>query len=165
MPDRRQRVLIALLLCWMLFPGLPVAAAPLEEFEKAIETIRCDCGCHPQTIADCACGRAGQMREEIAALIEGSGGSTPLTGDQVIAKYVANHGEQILIAPTATGFNLLAWIGPIIGLLLGLVLAVVVVRRLAARREPQPSVLPAGPPIEQDAVYRERLRRQLAEWD
>ena len=95
---------------------------------------------------------------------QGSGGSTPLTADEVIAKYVANHGEQILIAPTATGFNLLAWIGPIIGLLLGLVVAVVVVRRLA-RREPQPPVLPAGPPVEQDAVYRERLRRQLAEWD
>ena len=40
----------------------PAAMAYDEsEYLKAAETILCDCGCHPQSVADCACGRAAEL--------------------------------------------------------------------------------------------------------
>ena len=81
---------------------------------KAISTILCDCDCHPQSVKDCACGRAAEMRDEMRAMI-----ARGMSGDEIVEDYVARNGEQIRIAPVAKGFNLVAWIGPLIGLVLG----------------------------------------------
>lgn len=82
------------------------------EYLKAATTILCDCGCHPQSVHECACGRADEMRREIAGMIVSGTDGSGMSGDEVIALYVAEKGEQIRIAPTATGFNLVAWLGP-----------------------------------------------------
>ena len=103
------------------------------------------------------------MRETIAAMIEGSGDGAGMTAEAVIAQYVAEQGEQIRIAPPATGFNLLAWLGPLIGLVLGLLAAGALVRHLArnsGRTAPAEIV-----PLDHDDPYRAKLRRQLKEWD
>jgi cytochrome c-type biogenesis protein CcmH len=129
------------------------------EYQKAIETILCDCGCHPQSVEECACGRAAEMREEIASLIRQG-----KTGDEVIAQYVAEHGEQIRIAPTARGFNLVAWIGPGLGLLAASLAVVALLLRwkrspTSAAEAGAPS--PASPAQPRDEEYRRRLRDAL----
>ena len=98
------------------------------------------------------------MRDEIRALVDQG-----QTGEQVIARYVAEHGEGIRIAPVARGFNLLAWIGPLAALLVALGALVLVVRRWAAtgaRTAPAPDVAARHA---DDPAYRERLRREIEE--
>lgn len=152
-------------------PSILAAADPATEYGKVIRTIRCDCSCHPQSVKTCACGRAAEMRETIAAMIEGTDDGSGMTAAAVIARYVAEHGEQIRIAPPTTGFSLLAWLGPLIGLALGLIAAGALVRHLARSAARTPPGVPAGTspaetgPLDRDDPYRAKLQRQLEERD
>lgn len=161
-----------LLLGILLAPASILAAAdPATEYGEVIRTIRCDCSCHPQSVKTCACGRAAEMRETIAAMIEGTDDGGGMTAAAVIARYVAEHGEQIRIAPPTTGFSLLAWLGPLIGLALGLIAAGALVRHLARSAARTPPGVPAGTspaetgPLDRDDPYRAKLQRQLEERD
>ena len=137
---------------------VPLAlASSADDYEIAAKTILCDCGCHPQSVHDCACSRGAEMRDEIRALVDQG-----QTGEQVIARYVAAHGEAIRIAPVARGFNLLAWVGPLAGLVVALVAIVLVARRWAAAAAADRTA--ADPPTTarpEDLAYRERLRREI----
>ena len=152
-------------------PSILAAADPATEYGKVIRTIRCDCSCHPQSVKTCACGRAAEMRETIAAMIQGTDDGGGMTAAAVIARYVAEHGEQIRIAPPTTGFSLLAWLGPLIGLALGLIAAGALVRHLARSAARTPPGVPAGTspaetgPLDRDDPYRAKLQRQLDERD
>jgi len=146
-----------------LFLVMFVAAGPIPsgvdpgEFEKAARVILCDCGCHPQSVYDCACGRAAEMREEIAAEIRKG-----RTGEEVIAAYVARYGEKILISPAASGFNLVAWLGPGIALGAGLGGLMFVIRRWTRRTGAEPAPAPVSPAAPDDP-YLAELERQLQE--
>lgn len=129
------------------------------EYDKAARTILCDCGCHPQSVHDCACGRAEEMRGEIAAQIRQG-----QSGDDVIAAYVARYGEKIRVTPTASGFNLVAWVAPGIGFVVAALLLVVLLRRwrrggLALAGSPAT----AAPPL--DAAMTERLDREMKDYE
>lgn len=136
-------------------PPLP-AAGPSAEFDRAASTILCDCGCHPQSVAECTCGRAAEMRADIQAMVDRG-----MSGDAVIADYVARYGDKIRIAPTARGFNLLAWLGPLVVLLLGLVGVAWLARRLSRAAGRSESVSAPGPPA--DEVYLARVRQKVEE--
>lgn len=135
---------------------LPCPAFDVEQFQAATRTILCDCGCSPQSVHDCACGRAAEMRGEIRAMIDRG-----MTAEEVIDAYVATHGEQIRIAPVAAGFSLLAWVGPLAGLLFASLGLVFLLRRWQ-RGQPAPA---GGPPVAPDDAdpYLERLERELEE--
>ncbi len=158
-PGRLPALLGAAALGVLLFLG----AGPLPpdvdraEFERAARVILCDCGCHPQSVYDCACGRAAEMREEIAAEIRNG-----RTGDQVVADYVARHGEKILIAPKASGFNLLAWIGPGFALVAGAAGLFLAIRRWA-RQGAAGAARDTTPAVAADDPYLARLERHLRE--
>jgi cytochrome c-type biogenesis protein CcmH len=79
------------------------------------------------------------------------------TGDQVLSYFERSYGEFIRLEPKPEGFNILVWIVPVAGLLLGLALIVMRVRGKAAPIEPEPT---AGSEPELDA-YRERVRREI----
>ena len=147
------------LLCSVLLVAAlsPVALASYDEAEylKAAETILCDCGCHPQSVAACACGRAAELREEMRAMVAGG-----MSGDELIASYVAKHGEKILIAPDAEGFNLLAWLGPFAMLLFGVVAIVFLVRRWGPKKT-DGAEMAATPDLSPDDPYVNKLRREL----
>ena len=152
---------VALILGALLLLPTAVGQTAFEEHQKAIRAIRCDCGCHPQTVEACECGRAAQMREELAQLVDEG-----MTGEQIIEKFVEEKGEQSLIAPRQAGFNLLAWIGPLVALVLVIVSGVVLIRRWSQR----PALVPAtadGAPAPSDVSDQEleELRRQRAEWE
>jgi cytochrome c-type biogenesis protein CcmH/NrfF len=147
--------------------------AQYAEYEEAIATILCDCGCHPQSVKDCACGRAAEMRREIAGLIAGDDGGGPRTARQVIDLYVAEKGEQVLVAPEARGFNLLAWLGPLFALAGALVGVAWLARRWAHGRGDAPAdaantaaaaagAAPQAAPRADDAYVR-RVQQELQE--
>ena len=129
-------------------------AASDVAYERAARAILCDCGCHPQSVLECACGHAQEMREAIAA--EAAAGKS---AEAIIAGYVARSGESILVVPKAEGFNLLAWLGPGVGLLVAILGVAALVRRWKSRR-PSPAVETPSPPADADLA---RLRRAIDE--
>jgi cytochrome c-type biogenesis protein CcmH/NrfF len=154
--SRRARAGVALLGLLALGAGpIPPGVEPTE-FETAARTILCDCGCHPQSVWDCACGRAAQMREDVAAEIRGG-----MTGGEVIAAYVARYGEKIRIAPTTEGFNLLAWLGPGFGFVVATGLLVLLLRRWQRRGGAEPAAV--GPPADPEELA--RLRGEMERYE
>jgi cytochrome c-type biogenesis protein CcmH len=154
---RRVRRLAMVALWTLLAAGAPVWGFDSAGYEKATKTILCDCGCHPQSVADCACGRAAAMREDIRKKI-----ASGMSGEAVIAAYVAEYGEKILITPEASGFNLVAWVGPFVLLALGIAGLILLVRRWSGRLRAEAGAEPAvavGPPA--DDAYASRLRREI----
>jgi cytochrome c-type biogenesis protein CcmH/NrfF len=133
------------------------AAAAASAYERAATSLLCDCGCHPQSVKECACSRADELRTALAN--EAKSGKT---GDEIIAGYVSRFGQKILVAPPATGFNLVAWTGPAIGLLGTSVLIAMMIRRWQRAHASLPAApLPAV--SGDDEAYLARLRRDLEE--
>ncbi|HZN55348.1 MAG TPA: cytochrome c-type biogenesis protein CcmH [Candidatus Polarisedimenticolaceae bacterium] len=124
-------------------------------YEEAASAILCDCGCHPQSVKDCACARAGEMRQEIAA--EAKSGKT---GDAIVAGYVARYGQKILVTPPAAGFNLVAWVGPPLGLLAAALALALLIRRWRRSSRPAAEPTAAGSPDPADLA---RLQSDLEE--
>ena len=137
-------------------PGPPLTPPQNAEYMKAATTILCDCGCHPQSVHECACGRAEELRGVVADQIRSG-----KTGDAVIAQFVAEKGEKILIAPKSEGFNLVAWVGPLAGLFLAAAGLALVLRRWKRTGTPAAATAPAAP----EAGWDERLRREMEDYD
>jgi cytochrome c-type biogenesis protein CcmH len=82
------------------------------------------------------------------------------TEQEIRAYFVEQYGDRVLAAPPARGFNWLVWLGPIVGVLVGLVLFG---RYLFTLRRPLPAS--PTPPIETPAHndYIGRLEQELKE--
>lgn len=59
-----------------------------------------------------------------------------LTADSLVEKVVTTYGEEYRAFPKPTGAGLLAWVAPPAGLLLGLGLVIVALRRLRGPADP-----------------------------
>jgi cytochrome c-type biogenesis protein CcmH len=167
-PDslRARATLIPLttaLVLGMILPAPPFARAAEQTPQQQVEgRLMCYCGCSDLTVRVCTCGTADSIREEIASRL-----SNGETADQVVAAFVAKHGEQIRSAPTKSGFDLVAWVTPFLLLFAAGTALVVVVRRWGAVR---PATTPGGAPAETSRAATEaerkaleRVRRELRE--
>jgi len=109
--------------------------------------------CQNLSVADSPSETAKQMRAIVRERL--AAGDSP---EQVLAYFVEKYGDWILLSPPKSGFPLLVWVVPFVGLGIGLVLVAVVVRRWS--RKPQG----AGPP-QLDPAVRERIHREMSEMD
>lgn len=110
----------SLMLCALL---LGLAVAPLaagesddDSFRRISAKLVCQCGCNYGLLycPHLECGSAIPMRQTIRdALAEGK------TEEEVLQIMVAQFGPSALGEPPAEGFNLMAWIMPIVALLFG----------------------------------------------
>jgi cytochrome c-type biogenesis protein CcmH len=97
----------------------------------------CMCGC-VATLNHCPHHNCAMREEEQAviqkAIAEGKGETA------ILQELTLRYGVQVLASPPAKGFNLAAWILPGLGLIVGFVLVVVVVRRWRkpSGKAPQP---------------------------
>lgn len=97
-------------------------------FREVSESLVCQCGCNMilHVCNHVNCPSATPLRAEIEDLIRDG-----KQKDEIVAHFVAKHGEVIRSSPSAEGFNLAAWVTPFVMLVLG---AVFVGSFLGARR-------------------------------
>ena len=132
----------------------PPAAAPVDEqtVHEVGSLLRCVV-CQSLSVADSPSETANQMRGIIRERL--AVGDSP---EQVRAYFVEKYGDWILLSPPKSGFTLLVWLVPFVGLGIGLVLVAVTVRRWS--RAPR-----AAAPTQLDPGLRERIRREISEMD
>ena len=122
-------------------------------FQSLGHKVMCVCSCN-QVLLECnhvGCTYSDRMRGELAAFVD-RGDSDDLTLQAFVQKY----GPTVLIAPTTTGFNRVAWVMPYLVLMLGLTTVMLIARTWKTR----PQVIPTGGPGRVSNVDLERYREQ-----
>ena len=142
-----------------------VPVIPKSALERDLQhEIICMCRtCGRQRLAECQCGVAAQMREELAGLV-----ARGMTRDQVYQYYIEKYGSQEpLASPIDKGFNRVAWALPYIAGATGAVIVGFVAVRWTRRDdEDTPAAAAEAPPIDtEDPALRERLNDELRDLD
>ena len=141
-------------------PPAPAATKPAPAATKVDEQtvhevatqLRCVV-CQSLSVADSPSETANQMRAIIRERL--AAGDSP---EQVRAYFVEKYGDWILLSPRKSGFTLLVWVVPFVGLGIGLVLVAVLVRRWT--RTPRTTA-----PSQIDPAVRARIRREMSDLD
>ena len=145
------------LLGLLLFVGIGVALT----VDDVSEHLVCLCGCGEMVINTCQCDHANKVRAVIGQRIKAG-----MSKEEIIRSFVEEHGEQILAAPTKSGFNLTAWALPFLALALGgWLVPVVIVRWVRVRRRMGLVEGRKGRNRREDREYAERLDRELERFD
>lgn len=112
-----------------------VGATPLMtslERDALERRIHCQCGCTLDVFTcrttDFSCQVSPAMHRDVVALVQGG-----YSAQEIIDAFVGTYGQRVLMAPTKSGFNLLAWFAPGVALLVGAAAVFIVVRRLGTR--------------------------------
>jgi len=152
---RRAFQIAAVLLAATFLLGADPGGA---RFDRLGHKLMCRCGCN-QILLECnhvGCSYSEKMRQELMAALQG-----PDSNDLILQRFVQEYGGVVLAAPTATGFNRLAWITPFAALGAGIFAVVYVVRRWKLRQARLAAHSPAAPlvSVELDS-FRERARRE-----
>ena len=139
----------------VLTPAAPPARAAAPVTDEAVQAVasqlRCVV-CQNLSVADSPSEMARQMRGVIRERLDQ--GDTP---DEVRAYFVDKYGEWVLLMPRPHGLNLLLWVLPFAGLLGGLGLVFVSVRRWSRR----PAISGPIPEASLRPDERERIRAEL----
>lgn len=94
-----------------------------QRFKALVEELRCTV-CQNQSLADSDAPLATDLRDEVFRMLQDG------RSDQEIRNFmVERYGNYVLYRPPLAGHTLLLWGGPIALLLVGLVAAVVVIRK------------------------------------
>ena len=124
---------VALLVGALLCATCALGASNDARFRDLGHRMMCTCGCG-QVLLECnhvGCQSSDKMRDQLqAALDKGE------NDDLILQGFVQEYGPTVIAAPTATGFNRVAWVMPFVVLSLGVVLVVYVVRSWKHRPEP-----------------------------
>lgn len=149
-PSRRPIQIVALLLAVFACLG---AGDENARFSALGHKLMCVCSCN-QVLLECnhvGCSYSDRMRGELAAALDRAD-----SDDLVLQSFVQKYGPTVLLAPTTTGFNRVAWVIPYLALALGLTTVVLIVRAWRTR----PLVMPAGGIAPASPAEFERFRDQ-----
>jgi cytochrome c-type biogenesis protein CcmH/NrfF len=129
---RRAVQIVTLVACVSLFLGAGPANTDAR-FKDLGHRMMCTCGCG-QILLECnhvGCQSSDKMRNQLqAALDKGD------NDDLILQGFVQEYGPTVIAAPTAKGFNKIAWIMPFVVLAAGIVFVTWVVRAWKNRPEP-----------------------------
>jgi cytochrome c-type biogenesis protein CcmH len=104
-----------------------------SRFNDLGHRLMCTCGCG-QVLLECnhvGCQSSERMRGELQARIDAGGDD-----DAILQWFATKYGNTVLAAPTAHGFNRVAWIMPFAAFAIGVALCVFVVRTWNRRQRP-----------------------------
>jgi cytochrome c-type biogenesis protein CcmH len=138
-------------ICLLWMNPLPAATAPDidEQTQNIAKELRCVV-CQNLSVADSPSEMAQQMRGVVREQLQA--GKTP---QEIKDFFVSKYGDWVLLTPKTQGFSLLVWILPFIVLVLGIALALWLVRRWSAKQ----TKIVAGP-IDADLLA--RVRNEVA---
>jgi cytochrome c-type biogenesis protein CcmH len=120
----------ALALAVIVFMG---AGDSTARFNNLGHRLMCTCGCG-QVLLECnhvGCQASEKMRNELLAALDRGDND-----DLILQGFVQEYGPTVIAAPTATGFNRVAWIMPFVALAFGMAFVVYVVRSWKNRPAP-----------------------------
>jgi cytochrome c-type biogenesis protein CcmH len=133
------------------------AGDPDARFKDLADRMICTCGCG-QMLLKCnhlGCPSLDKMRNQLqAALDKGN------NDDLILQGFVQEYGPTVIAAPTATGFNRVAWIMPFAALAFGIAFVIYVVRSWKNRPAPALAdgiLIPQGNELEE---FRRKARRE-----
>jgi cytochrome c-type biogenesis protein CcmH len=152
LPNSVSRSLQAALLCLAVFACLG-ASDEGARFTSLGHKLMCVCGCS-QVLLECnhvGCTYSDRMRGELMASIDRGEND-----DLALQDFVQKYGPTVLAAPTATGFNRVAWIMPFLALVLGVMTTIFIV--LAWRK--RPALAAPGGVLPVSGAELERFRTQ-----
>jgi cytochrome c-type biogenesis protein CcmH len=153
-PFRRWLQAAALALAVVIFMGAGDSDA---RFKDLGHRMMCTCGCG-QVLLECnhvGCQSSDKMRDQLqAALDKGN------NDDLILQGFVQEYGPTVIAAPTAAGFNRVAWIMPFVALALGIAFVVYVVR--SWKNRPAPALadgiaIPRGSELDE---FRQKARKE-----
>jgi cytochrome c-type biogenesis protein CcmH len=148
------RIVLALLTAGWLLPGAAWPEDDPETRAKALERKLIAPCCMRGTVQEHDSPASFQIRAEIRRLL-----AAGASDQDVLDAYVERYGPQILSMPPASGFNLVAYLGPSLAMLaLGAIL-LVMLRRWRTTAAPAGQRPAPRAPI--DPEMAERLRREL----
>ncbi|MEX2157354.1 MAG: cytochrome c-type biogenesis protein CcmH [Gemmatimonadales bacterium] len=140
-------------------PQVPITAADTDAGIQAIEKqLKCSCGCgldiYTCRTTDFSCTYSPGLHQQVLTMA-GQGKSA----QEIIDAFVAEYGQQVLMAPPKRGFNLAAYFVPSLAIVVAAVFLVRALRRWTRIREV--AVSDAGPASSASPAELERLRREL----
>ena len=134
-----------------------VSTAERDELEHKI---RCQCGCtldvYTCRTTDFSCQVSPAMHRDVIALVAGG-----YSAQEIIDAFVGTYGERVLMAPPASGFNLLGWMAPFVALIGGATFVAVVLRTWKKTTRPA-AVAPAKSVRPEGATDDEMARLEAA---
>jgi cytochrome c-type biogenesis protein CcmH len=122
----------------------------------------CYCGCPRQTIADCQCGVADDVKKQIWTSLQ-AGQSL----DAIVEAFVVEHGEQFRSMPRGRGLGILAWTVPWAAMLAAGAAVMFVVSRWSrkGRKEDDAPAPPPSTTATPEDPYAKRLQEELDQLD
>jgi cytochrome c-type biogenesis protein CcmH/NrfF len=139
----------------------PVTAQQLPRAKALAKRVMCMCGgcedsagmcSHPGGTFSGPCDTARGMQKDLDARV-----ARGESDDHILQAYIEQYGPTVLVEPPKKGFDLLAWVMPIVLPLIALVLVWQVVRRWKRKAALAPA---GGPPI--DSEFLARVQREAA---
>ncbi len=155
MPNSLRRCLQALFLTAAVFLFMG-AGDNSARFKDLGHRMMCVCGCS-QILLECnhvGCTYSDKMRDQLLTSLDKGNND-----DLILEGFVQEYGPTVIAAPTATGFNRVAWIMPFAALAFGIAFVIYVVR--SWKNSPQPAladgiVIPPGSELDE---FRRRARK------
>lgn len=113
-PRRLAPILHGLLVAaWFWVAGSAGATvADLPQLERELMNPCENCGGKP--LAGSYCGGASEAKAELREMV-----AAGMSHEEIKSAFVAKYGEWILAVPERSGFNLFAWILPVVGIVVG----------------------------------------------
>jgi cytochrome c-type biogenesis protein CcmH len=127
-----------------------------EKAREIYDLIMCPL-CAGQTIAQSSNETSIQMRDLVLKKLRRGE-----TKEEILQYFESRYGERILAKPNKRGFNLILWFFPFISVALAAIVIYLLIRRWSSR---SPATSAAHFDEDQLSVYRERLEKELKQFD
>jgi cytochrome c-type biogenesis protein CcmH len=151
---------VSVLVVVMAYTAAVAQSPPLtpeqEAMARRLEGMLIAPCCFVNTVAEHRSPLSDKVREEVRALV-----ASGATETEILDAFVAKYGERILAAPKPQGFNLFAYVMPVVALAAGLVVIVFWLRR----HRPQGVDPSVAPPETAANALRARVEDELAHFD
>jgi cytochrome c-type biogenesis protein CcmH/NrfF len=106
--------------------------------------LHCQCGCTLDVFTcrttDFSCQVSPAMHRDVMALVDGG-----YSAQEIMDAFVGTYGERVLMAPSKSGFNLVAWFAPGAAVIAGAGVVFMLMRRWRGNA-PRPAATPSARP-------------------